>query len=182
MFNEVEKFFRTRYTGWEGEVQFEGTGARLKRMIDEMCWSPEQIDKELDRCFKSVFKEAYSEMVTSGPTSVWTLCPHHLLPCQFQVYIGYIPKGQVLGLSKFSRVAVILGKRPIMQETYTRDVAESIWTKLQPLGVGVLVTGRHGCMEARGILQDADVSTAVLKGEFMDDPKVKEEFYRMVKQ
>ncbi len=183
MYNRIEEFFKDRYKDWEGSGQFEGTGERIKRLIDEMCWTPSKIDEELDKCFEKRFEEAYSEMLVSSPTIVWTLCPHHILPCRFEVCIGYIPgkDRSVLGLSKFSRIAVILGKRPIMQETYTREVADVIEERLIPMGLGIWVIGRHGCMEVRGVQQEASVSTSVLRGEFMGDSKVREEFYSIAR-
>ena len=180
MYSRIEEFFKKRYEGWEGAVQFEGTGPRLRRMIDEMCWSPEKIQEELKKCF-TTFEEGYSRMIVSGPTSVWTLCPHHLLGCHFEVYIGCIPDSRVLGLSKFSRVAEIVGRRPIMQETYSRELVEVIWENLKPKGVGVLVYGKHGCMMVRGIKQNANVVTSELRGYFLDQASVKEEFFQIVR-
>jgi len=182
MFEKIEDFFKERYFNWDGACQFDGTGDRLRRLVEEMCWPMEQIQEEVDRCFKKDFPESVSEMVILTPTVVWTLCPHHILPCRFEVCIGYIPSGQsVLGLSKFSRIAVLMGKRPIMQETYTREVADIIENKIKPEGLGVWVIGSHGCMEVRGILQSAKVSTSVLRGSFMDDQKVREEFYSIAR-
>lgn len=181
IFKEIEKQFIEGYIGWDGAKQFEGTGARLARMYSEMCWPSKKIEEELEKCFKAVFEDKYDEMLVSGPTVVHTLCPHHLVPCQFQVYIGYIPKGMVLGLSKFSRVATLIGKRPIMQEQYTREITDAIMSKLQPLGVCIYVIGSHGCMECRGVLQDVKVHTSNIEGVFKTDPSTKEEFFKIIK-
>jgi len=180
LFQELENYFKSRYKGWDGAKQFEGTGERLRRLVDELCWPSTKIEEELGKCFKAVFPDEYDEMLVSGPTEVWVLCPHHLLPCRLSVFIGYIPKGKVLGLSKFSRVSTILGKRPIMQEQYSRELAEAVWEYLEPEGVGVRVIGKHGCMLVRGIKQSVDISTSILKGSFKTDPKVREEFYANV--
>ncbi|MBU1067914.1 GTP cyclohydrolase I, partial [Patescibacteria group bacterium] len=169
------------YSGWDGRKQFEGTGERLRRMSEECFWNPSVVELELEKCFKS-FEEAYSEMLVEGPISVWTFCPHHLLPCHFDVHIGYIPNGRVLGLSKFSRISEILAKRPVMQEQYTREVANCIEKHLKPEGVGVYVIGKHGCMRCRGVKQEeTSVKTATLRGSFMEDPSVRYEFYQIVK-
>jgi len=180
LWGQIEQFYTERYKGWSGSKQFEGTAARLERTMEEMCWIPSRIGDELRKCFKSVYPDKYDEMLVTGPTSVWTLCPHHLVPVGMKVNIGYIPNGQVLGLSKFSRVAIISGRRPIMQEQYTRDVADTIMAHLNPQGVGVYVVGHHGCMGCRGVNQNISVSTTTLRGNFKDEPSVKEEFYRMV--
>lgn len=169
IFDEVEEYFKKRYEDWDGSTQFTGTGNRLGRMFEEMCWPSSKIDEELHKCFKAIFKDPFNEMLVAGPTSVWTLCPHHLVPCNFLVHIGYIPNGGILGLSKFSRIALILGKRPIMQEQYCREVADHIMVQLEPLGCGVYVIGSHGCIMCRGVTQsDVKISTSILKGCFND--------------
>ena len=180
IYQKIELLFRKRYEDWEGAVQFEGTSKRLRGMIEEMCWLLPRINEGLEKCFEAIFEDPYDEMLVSGPTKVWTLCPHHLVPCLFKVHIGYIPKGKVLGLSKFSRIALILGKRPIMQEQYSRELADTLWENLGPEGVGVSVVGSHGCLEMRGVKQDVKISTAVLKGSFKEDHKVREEFYKII--
>ena len=180
LFEQLEFELRKRYEGWDGAKHFIGTGERLGRMLDEMCWSNRDIKEEIGQCLSATFDDSYDEMLVSCPTSVWTLCPHHLLPCHFSVTIGYIPVGKVLGLSKFSRVAVVLGKRPVIQEQYSRELADILWDTLKPEGVGVVVVGKHGCMLARGIKQNVDVSTSILLGSFKEDPMVREEFYNRV--
>jgi len=178
----IELFFMERYKGWEGAEQFRGTSERLVRMVDELCWPLDKIEREARKCLEAEFSNKYDEMVVSGPTSVWTLCPHHLLLCNFRVYIGCIPNGKVLGLSKYSRVAKIMGRRPIMQETYVRELADILDTSLKPLGVGVYVIGSHGCMTSRGVEQEeASIATTQLVGNFRE-AGVKKEFYDIVKR
>lgn len=176
IFDELEEFYKERYKGWEGAQQFDGTGNRLRKQVEELCWPIHIINQHLDDCFSAVFDDSYKEMLVVGPTSVWTLCPHHLVPCNFKVFIGYIPSGKVLGLSKFSRIAILVGKKPIMQEMYTRELADLLQERLNPGGVGVLVRGTHLCVEARGVQQDVEVVTSCLKGYFLDDSSTKSEF------
>jgi GTP cyclohydrolase I len=179
-FDQIEKHLTDYYNGWEGSKQFEGTASRLKRMYAEMCWPSKRIEEELAKAFKAVYPHDYDEMLIHGPTSVWTLCPHHLVPCNFEVHIGYVPNGGVLGLSKFSRIAVALGKRPVMQEQYSKEVARVITEGLKPRGVGVYIVGTHGCMGCRGVLQDVRVKTSVVTGVFDTESKTREEFYDIV--
>lgn len=180
-FDEIEEHLENYYKGWEGAKQFEGTSDRLKRMYAEMCWPSKRIDEELTKAFKAIYPHDYNEMLVSGPTSVWTLCPHHLVPCNFEAHVGYIPDGQILGLSKFSRVAVALGKRPIMQEQYSRELSKAMMENLKPKGIGVFVIGTHGCIGCRGVLQtDVRVKTSVVTGVFDTESKTREEFYSIV--
>ncbi len=165
-----------RYKGWEGAKQFGDTPQRLERMFQEFCWTQRQIDKELDRAFKKVFKNPFNEMLVVKEMDVWTLCPHHLLPCHFSVTIGYVPNGDVLGLSKFSRIAEILAKRPVMQEEYSTELADMLMKRLEPKGVAVQVVGEHGCMSARGIKQHSEVITSTIRGVFEKEPETRAEF------
>lgn len=178
---DIETFFLDKYSNWEGGDQFKGTGERLKRFITESCWDSYRIGNEIEKCLKSVFIDSYDEMLSVRDMEVWTLCPHHLLPCSFNVNIGYIPTGRVLGLSKFTRIAVALGKRPVMQEMYTRELASTLSRGLNPEGIGIYVIGRHGCMSCRGIKQSqSSVTTTILTGTFKEDSEVRQEFYNTV--
>ncbi len=168
------------YKGWEGVKQFQDTDLRLVKLYEELCWSPAKIEEELRKCLKT-FKDGYSEMLVTGPTEVWTLCPHHLLPCLFRVTVGYLPHQRVLGLSKFSRIAIIMGKRPIMQEAYSEELSKWLDKNLRPEGTAVYVSGTHGCMQARGIKQNAEVVTSVLKGDFLKLPETRAEFYAIAR-
>ena len=180
---QIEEFFKERYKTWDGRVQFNGTAERLVRMIDELCWPIEKIDKEAKKHLKAVFKDGYNEMLLSGPTSVWTFCPHHLLLCNFKVFIGYIPNGEVVGISKLSRVAEIVGRRPIMQEQYVKELVDTLETNLKPKGVGIFVIGSHGCMQARGARQEGvTIATTALRGAFLEEASVKQEFYNMIER
>lgn len=182
VFQDIENGFKELYFGWDGAEQFDGSGDRLQRLVAEMCWPRDLIDQEVRKCLKATFKDPYDEMLVTRPINVWTFCPHHILPCNFKVHIGYIPNGRVLGLSKFARIAIALGRCPIMQETYSREVADTFWINLQPEGLGVYVLGKHGCMGCRGVNQDLNVSTAVLKGSFKEDQKTRDEFYWHISQ
>lgn len=181
-FKGLEQRLRKRYYGWSGAKQFEGTGSRLVRAFDEFCWTNERIQEDLEKHLSTAFIDKYDEMLVEGPVKVWTLCPHHLLPCQFTVYVGYVPNELVLGLSKFARIAVTLGKRPVIQEMYSRELAEAVDGYLKPRGVGVFVVGNHGCMETRGVCQRADVTTSVLKGVIRDNPEARNEFLAIVRE
>lgn len=177
---ELVSMLNMLYKDWEGVKQFEGTPDRVARMYQEYCWSPEHIKTELDKQFR-VFDSKYDEMVVTGPLTIWTLCPHHLLPCEFKVTVGLVPsEGKVLGLSKYARIAEILAKRPIMQEQYCTELAEAFQTNLEPAGVAVYVVGRHGCMTSRGVKQASPVTSSVIRGVFENSP-TREEFYAIAR-
>ena len=175
--NALVEVLKGLYPNWKGLEQLQSTPDRLVDMFAERCWSAKSIREALDSQVKA-FDDAYSGMVVMGPSKVFILCPHHLLPCELAVTVGVLPAGKVLGASKFARIADILGRRPIMQETYTTDLAEEIHNRLNPQGTAVYVVGSHSCMTSRGIKQSRDnqMSTCCLKGKFLSEPSTKEEF------
>jgi len=164
MFNELVEGLQNRYKAWDGVNQFKGTSRRLLDMYEELCWLPEKIKRELDEETR-LFEDGYEETVHVTGIEVPSLCPHHLLPCMFTVDILHIPQGRVLGLSKFARIAMILGKRPILQEMYTRELVNELWERTNPKGVKVRVVGVHACMTFRGPRQKSEVETVQQRGE-----------------
>jgi len=178
---ELVEQLKVMYEGWDGVKQFTDTPGRLTRLYQERCWSLDRIKNELDDTVR-VFEDNYKEMVITGPATVWVLCPHHLLPCELQVVMGILPRGKVLGASKFTRIADILGRRPIMQETYTTELVEFLQTKLDPRGAAVHVVGSHSCMTSRGIKQPREnrMITNAVRGDFLNDKSAKDEFFQSV--
>lgn len=169
-----------RYKGWEGVKQFGGTPDRLVKLYSDLCWPPAAIKLELSKQVK-VFDNGYDQLLVSRKNSVWVLCPHHLLPVHLSVSVGYIPNGKVLGLSKFTRIATIMGKRPIMQEQYSVELAQFLFDSLKPKGVGVYIEGIHGCMTSRGVQQEVPVITSKLVGVFLSDDASRLEFLQAVR-
>jgi len=169
------EYLQEVYEDWIGVKQFTDTPGRLTRMYQEFCWSSEKIEEELSKVFRD-FEQAYDEMLVTRPIETWTLCPHHLLPCHFNITIGYVPDGRVLGLSKFARIADILARRPIMQEEYSTELADRLMDKLKPKGVAIYVSGVHGCMTSRGVRQNSEVITSTIRGVFESEPATRQEF------
>jgi GTP cyclohydrolase I len=123
----------------------------------------------------------YDEMIVLRGHKVYAMCPHHLMPVEMKVFVGYLPsnEGDVIGLSKLARVTEEPLNEPILQEAYTDQVAQILQQHTGARGVGVIVTGKHGCMKYRGVRTDADVVTSRMLGFFLERPHVKEEFMRI---
>jgi len=163
------------------DANFTGTPNRIARAWTEMCsglW-----DGSVESLFDAVFPSQYDQMIVERNIDVVGLCPHHFLPVEMTVHIAYIPneKGMVVGISKLARLARILSCRPVLQEDLPEDIAKYIMRHLKPLGCGVVVVGKHGCMRCRGVYaKDADVITSVMKGVFLAESVVRLEFFNLI--
>ena len=108
------------------------------------------------------------------------VCPHHLLPFEMRVHVGYIPNKQVLGLSKLARVVESQLGAPILQETLTDSVAYDLYHRTEAKGAGCIVVGEHGCMRCRGVRTTGDVVTSSMQGVFLLNESARAEFLRLV--
>ncbi|KQC37876.1 GTP cyclohydrolase I [Frankia sp. ACN1ag] len=117
------------------------------------------------------------QMVVVGGMSVWSLCEHHLLPMNLQVTAGYVPTGQLLGLSKFGRIAQRHAGRLQVQERFTRQVADELASVIGSDDVAVAVRGTHLCMSMRGVrMEAARTRTLCAGGRFASDLLLSQQF------
>jgi len=73
----------------------------------------------------------YDQLVIVRDIRCATVCPHHLLPVELVVHIGYLPGSKMLGISKFDRIAKEYCKPPRTQEEYTAVLAKTIHERLE---------------------------------------------------
>lgn len=130
----------------------------------------------------TVFKnEGYDEMVIQTNIAFYSMCEHHLLPFFGHGAIAYVPDKHIVGLSKLARVLEHFSRRLQTQERITTQVAGYLQDKLEPQGVGVVLTARHLCMELRGIEKPGtQTTTSCLKGTFKSNALTRGEFLQIV--
>jgi GTP cyclohydrolase I len=98
------------------------------------------------------------------------LCEHHLLPFPMSITIAYIPGEKILGLSKMMRIAALFSRRLQNQERIAKQIADFMEEVLKPLGVAVLIEGKHTCSMARGVRDhNAMMKVDVMRGLFKED-------------
>lgn len=127
--------------------------------------------------FSIEFDEKCNEMVIVKDIPYISHCAHHLVPFLGKAKIGYVPNGKITGLSKLARVLDVYAHRLQVQERLTRQVAEAIQEYIEPLGVGVVLTGEHQCMTTRGVYKPGSVTiTSCLLGQMREDSAMRMEF------
>jgi GTP cyclohydrolase I len=129
----------------------------------------------------AVFEEDYNEMVIVKDIDFYSVCEHHMLPFFGKCHIAYIPNGKIVGLSKLPRIVEVFARRLQVQERMTQQIAEALQAALQPLGVAVVVEGKHMCMMMRGVQkQNSVATTSEMLGAFEANSKTREEFLRLI--
>jgi GTP cyclohydrolase I len=155
--------------------------------------TPERVEKSLrfltggyaadvdDILNGALFTVDYSEMVIVKDIDFYSLCEHHLLPFFGKCHVAYIPRTQVIGLSKMARLVDVFSRRLQVQERLTNEIAECIKEKVDPLGVGVIMQGTHLCMAMRGVeKQNSATVTSAMLGTFRSDARTRAEFLQLV--
>jgi GTP cyclohydrolase I len=154
--------------------------------------TPERVAKMYLELFHGLFEgsepkvttfpneEGYHHMVIERDIPFYSMCAHHFIPFYGHAHVAYIPAGRIVGLSKLARIVDFYACRPQLQERLTEQVASFLWSKLEPMGVMVVVEARHLCVEMRGVKKPgALTTTSALRGCFADR-KVREEFLALV--
>jgi GTP cyclohydrolase I len=130
---------------------------------------------------QKTFTQKHDEMVLVKDIEFASCCEHHLLPFIGKAHIGYLPDGQVVGLSKLARVVETLARRPQVQERMTEDLADLIMRELKPRGVGVILEASHSCMTIRGVRKPGSSTvTSALRGLFKSNPLTRNELMSLV--
>ena len=176
--DEVQDAIRTLIR-WSGDdPDREGlldTPARVGRAWKEYCLGyGEDPALHLSRTFEEV--GGYDEIVLLKDIPFQSHCEHHMAPIIGHAHIAYLPNHRVVGISKLARVLHGFARRLQIQERLTAEVADCIWTHLEPVGVAVVIQASHSCMTARGVrTPGVGMTTSRMMGVFRDDERSRKE-------
>jgi GTP cyclohydrolase I len=154
------------------------TPMRAAKALVEMTEGSRMETDQLTKMFKAECQTAicHDMVIVEGIKEVG-LCEHHLLPILMTITIGYIPDKSILGLSKLSRIAGHFARRLQNQERTAHLIAAFIEQIVEPLGVAVLIDGKHMCAMARGVRDTHSVMKVnVMHGAFQRDQNLRNEF------
>jgi GTP cyclohydrolase I len=127
---------------------------------------------------------ALDELMIVGPITVRGACSHHLCPIIGKVWIGVMPnkRSNLIGLSKYARIAQWIMGRPQIQEEAVVQLADLLQQKMQPDGLAVLMEADHFCMQWRGVKDsEARMTNSVMRGAFRDDAALRSEFLSLIR-
>jgi len=124
-----------------------------------------------------------NELMIVGPITVRSACSHHLCPIMGRLWIGLMPNehSNLIGLSKYSRLAEWIMSRPQIQEEAITQMAELLIDKVRPDGLAVVMEADHFCMHWRGVKDnETKMINSVMRGSFLKDPALRREFLSLL--
>ena len=127
--------------------------------------------------------EHLNELMIVGPITVRSACSHHFCPVIGKIWIGVMPNEHtnVIGLSKYARLAEWIMGRPQIQEEAVVQLADLIQLKTQPDGLARVMEASHYCMAWRGVKDmDSKMINSVMRGVFLKDPNLRREFLSLI--
>jgi GTP cyclohydrolase I len=127
---------------------------------------------------------ALNELMIVGPITVRSACSHHFCPIMGRLWVGLMPNehSNLIGLSKYSRLAEWVMSRPQIQEEAITQMAELLMEKVRPDGLAVVMEADHFCMHWRGVKDsETKMTNSVMRGSFLKDHTLRSEFLSLIK-
>jgi GTP cyclohydrolase IA len=137
-------------------------------------------DPKLRTAFPSerpVHVEGRHSQIVEGPISFFALCEHHALPFHGKAYVSYIADGEILGISKLTRLVRLYARRFTVQERLGEQIADAMLELVAPRGVAVHLDAAHLCTQMRGVEEEGSHTvTTFWRGLYDEDADLRREF------
>jgi GTP cyclohydrolase I len=127
--------------------------------------------------------EQLNELMIVGPITVRSACSHHFCPIMGRLWVGVMPNehSNLIGLSKYARLADWVMSRPQIQEEAIAQIADLLMAKVTPDGLAVVMEADHFCMHWRGVKDsNTKMINSVMRGSFLRDPALRREFLSLI--
>ena len=127
--------------------------------------------------------ENLNELMIVGPITVRSACSHHFCPIMGRIWIGVMPNehSNLIGLSKYARLADWVMSRPQIQEEAITQLADLLMAKVTPDGLAVVMEADHFCMHWRGVKDlGSKMVNSVMRGSFLKDAALRREFLSLI--
>lgn len=178
----MEKEFASIIEQLGEDITREGLVDTPKRAAKAMQFLTRGYQQDLDEVINgAMFPTDNSEMVIVKDIELYSMCEHHMLPFIGKCHVGYIPQGQVIGLSKIARIVDMYARRLQIQENMTKQIADAIMHATGADGVGVVIEAKHMCMMMRGVeKQNSSMKTSMMLGSFRKSQATRTEFLSLI--
>jgi GTP cyclohydrolase IA len=127
--------------------------------------------------------ERLNELMIVGPITIRSACSHHMCPIFGKVWVGILPNehSNLIGLSKYARIADWVMSRPQIQEEAVTMLANELQQRVRPDGLAIVMEADHFCMHWRGV-KDTDTAmvNSVMRGAFLKDANLRREFLSLL--
>ncbi len=159
----------------------QGTARRVARMFVREVFNGRY--QKSPRITEFPNAEHLNELMIMGPITVRSACSHHLVPIIGKLWIGVLPneKSNLIGLSKYSRIAEWIMSRPQIQEEAIIQLADELERRVRPDGLALVIQADHFCMQWRGVKDESHMTNSVMRGAFLVNPELRKEFLQLVK-
>ena len=158
-----------------------GTARRVAKMFVREVFAGRYAPAPAVTAFPNVSQ--LNELMIVGPLKVRSACSHHLCPILGQVWIGILPNAtsDLIGLSKYARLAEWVLGRPQIQEEAVVMLADALERRIRPDGLAVVMQASHFCMHWRGVKDDgALMRNSVMRGAFLKNATLRREFLSLL--
>lgn len=126
--------------------------------------------------------EKLDELIVVGPITVRSACSHHFCPIMGKLWVGVLPNADsnLIGLSKYARLADWIMSRPQIQEEAVKTLADELERSLKPDGLAVVMKADHFCMHWRGVKDESQMTSSVMRGAFLRNASLRREFLSLI--
>lgn len=165
----------------ENDHNTKNTARRAAKMYIKEVFSGRYLPQPVITEFPNA--EALKELMLVGPITVRSACSHHLCPIIGKLWIGIMPNKDtnVIGLSKYARLAEWVMGRPQIQEEAVVQLADLIQKKTRPDGLALVMQATHYCMAWRGVKDmDSRMINSIMRGAFLRNSDLRKEFLSLI--
>jgi len=165
----------------ENDPSFKNTPKRVAKMFSDFFTGLDDDRPELENIIKRHFPVEYDGVVIRRGIKVFSLCPHHLLPSIFEVSLAFIPNKRTTGFSNITKLIENLGRKPVLQETFTQQIVDWMNKWLEPKGVICIVNGYHMCSEIYKV-REGEATTQASSGLYVNNHDMVMQFLKLIKE
>ena len=147
---QMEKVLKSLVIDTDSDHNTQETGRRVAKMFLQEVFRGRYYGMPALTEFPNVSN--LNELMIIGPITVRSACSHHLCPIMGHVWVGVMPNehSNLIGLSKYARIADWIMSRPQIQEEAVVQLADVLQDKMSPDGLAIVMEADHFCMHWRG--------------------------------